>query len=365
MNVKEVAKQARVSTTTVSRVLNNIGPVKSTTRSRVMKAIAELKYHPNLHARFLSSGRTPVIGVIVSNLANPFFLDIVQKIESEVRTSGHEVLIVNINYQIEKLVSGIRQMIGQRVSGLAVMVSEMDPAVTDLLTSYGAPTVMFDVDCARRNIDCIRVDYRKAMQRVVQYLNILGHRSVAFVGHDSTLCSTSVRGRTFEEMVSHCGPCVECRTVLGSDRLDGGRQAARELLATGLRPTAIVCVTDVMAVGVVRELRERGLNVPHDVSVIGFDNITLSEFCEPALTTVHIPRDEIGMIAASWMMEGQHSPRGRSIMIDPELIIRASTGHIESVRGALLRGMSHLAGVPGADLRGCAVPALREGVTTL
>ena len=136
------------------------------------------------------------------------------------------------------------------------------------------------------------------------------------------------RQKTFEEIVSRYAPPVEFRTIAGSDSLEGGRQAARDLLDSGFQPTAIVCVNDFMAVGVLCELRTCGLRAPQDVSVTGFDNIRLSQFCSPALTTVHIPRDRIGAIAFECLCANPDAarPAGRCIMIDPEFIVRDSTG---------------------------------------
>ncbi len=127
MSLDEVAKRARVSPATVSRVLNNLNVVKSSTRARVMKAVAELNYHPNLHARTLAGGRSHTLGIVVSNMENPFFFDVFQSLESAALANGYEVVAANTSYQSERLVSSIRLMMGRRVAGLAVVVSEMDP----------------------------------------------------------------------------------------------------------------------------------------------------------------------------------------------------------------------------------------------
>src|ERR1700683_3735651 len=127
MSLEQVARRAKVSTATVSRVLNNVSLVKNTTRTRVMRAIEELKYHPNLHARSLAGGKSRSIGVIVSNIENPFFLDIYKAVESGTHACEYEVIMANTDYRSEQLVSSVRLMIGRRVAGLAAIVSEMDP----------------------------------------------------------------------------------------------------------------------------------------------------------------------------------------------------------------------------------------------
>ncbi len=328
MNLAEVAKRAGVSTSTVSRALNDPAAVKNPTRLRVMKAVSELKYYPNLHARTLARGRSRTIGMIVSNMENPFFLDIFRQLEAEALASSLEVVVANTDYQPERLVSSIRLMIGKRVAGLAVIVSEMDDHLIDELTSSSIPVVFYDVGRARKNITNIHVEYSRGIEKIVRYLHSLGHERMAFVGHHPSLGPTSERQTAFSRAVFQCCPPVEFRSVTHGDGLEGGRLATRELLAAGFEPTAIVCVNDFMAVGVLRELREHGLRIPEDVSVTGFDNIKLSEFSSPPLTTVHIPRQQIAHIAFKCLVPERDSPRspGRDIVISPELVVRESTG---------------------------------------
>ena len=327
MNLEQVARRAKVSTATVSRVLNNVSVVKGSTRARVMRAIEELKYHPNLHARHLAGGKSSTIGVIVSNMENPFFFDIYKTVESDAHASGYEVVVANTDYRSEQLVASIRLMIGRRVAGLAAIVSEMEPALIDELTDSGIPVVFYDVGTPRKNITNIRVDYRRGIEKVVDYLHHLGHRRLGFVGHHAVLGPINERMKTVMDAVARI-PELEVRTAADADTLEGGRQATRSLLGSGFQPTAIVCVNDIMAVGALRELRERGLRVPQDVSVTGFDNVKLSEFCFPALTTVHIPRDRIGHIICERLAPKAERPEvgEQEIVIDPELVLRDSTG---------------------------------------
>lgn len=326
MSLENVARRAKVSTATVSRVLNENGAVKGTTRARVLKAIAELNYHPNLHARSLAEGKSRSIGMIVSNLENPFFLDIYKTVESDAHASGYEVIVANTDYRSEQLVSSIRLMIGRRVAGLAVVVSEMDPALIDELQRSRIPVVFYDVGAPRRNITNVRVNYRRGIEKVVDYLYSLGHHKLGFIGHHSMLGPLNERLRTVLDAVSR-HPSIEVRTAADSDTLEGGRRAARALLATGFAPTALICVNDVTAVGALRELRECGIRVPQDISVTGFDNVNLSEFCFPPLTTVHIPRERIGHIICRCLIPGdRQTVLDQEIVIDPEFILRDSTG---------------------------------------
>jgi LacI family transcriptional regulator len=327
MNLEEVAKRAGVSTATVSRVLNNISVVKTSTRARVMKAVAELNYHPNLHARSLAGGKSRTIGLIASNLENPFFFDIFRTLEADAHAFGYDVVVANTDYQPEHLVRSVRLMIGRRVAGLAVIVSEMDPTLIAEIAQAKIPAVFYDVGAPRKNISNIRVNYRRGIARIVEYLHDLGHTRIGFIGHHTALGPMNERERAFVETVSKY-PATEWRTVADQDSLEGGRQAARELIGSGFRPTALICVNDFMAVGVLREVRDQGLRVPQDISVTGFDNIRLSEFSHPPLTTLQIPRDRIGHLAFEMLMPeaAKGKPPGREIVIDPEFVLRESTG---------------------------------------
>ncbi len=328
MKLEEVAKRAGVSTATVSRVLNKVAGVRNATRIRVMKAVSELNYHPNLHARSLAKGASHTLGMIASNLENPFFFDIFRALEADAYSHGYEVVAANTDYNPEHLVQCVRLMIGRRVAGLAVIVSEMDPALIRELGASKIRVVFYDVGTAGRMMSNIRVNYRRGIERVVEYLHNLNHRRLAFVGHHATLGPISEREKAFVETVSKYAPGTEWRAAATQDGMEGGQQAAREILSLGFRPSAIICVNDMMAIGVLRELREQGLRVPEDVSVTGFDNIKLSEFTYPPLTTVHIPRDYIGHLAFDMLVPESTRGKfpGREIVIDPELVLRDSTG---------------------------------------
>ena len=328
MNLEDVAKHSGVSVATVSRVVNNSGAVKPATRARVLKAIRELKYHPNLHARTLAEGRSRTLGMIVSNLENPFFLDIFRALESDARRLGYEVFVANTDYRPRQLVSNVHLMMGRRLDGLAVIVSEMEPSLIQELTESNLRVIFCDLGVPSRHTSNIRVHYQKGIQKTVEYLHTLGHRRMAFVGHHTTLESLHDRKKAFLETMKRYAGEVEFAIAADSDSPSGGQQATRRLLASGFKPTAIICINDFMAIGVMKGLREQGLAVPDDVSVTGYDNISLAEFTAPALTTVNIPRERIGhLVFEALVPEREDSDHwGREYLIDPELVVRESTG---------------------------------------
>ncbi len=331
MNLEDVAQRAGVSTATVSRVLNNIGVVKGSTRAKVLKAVEELKYYPNIHARALAGGASKALGLIVSNVENPFFLDIFRSLEDEAHSRGFEVLMANTDYDPDRLAKSVHLMLGRRVAGLALIVSEMDSTLLQELQDRKVRTLILDVGEPRPYITSIKTNYSRGMQRIAEYLYSLGHRKMAFIGHHTSLGPLSDRKRTFSQVMEQLGGDVVYTTIADSDGFDGGRRAVRQLYHSGFSPTAILCVNDFMAVGVLRQLREMNISVPHEVSVTGFDNIRLSEFLNPALTTVHIPREQIGrQIFESLTSAASPEESLREVIIDPELVVRESTGSVRA-----------------------------------
>jgi DNA-binding LacI/PurR family transcriptional regulator len=174
------------------------------------------------------------------------------------------------------------------------------------------------------------VNYRLGIAKLIEYLHNMGHEKFGFIGHHSALGPLNERYKSVFDTVASYGSGVEVRASANADSLEGGREAARMLLTTAYRPSAIICVNDVMAAGALRELRAKGLRVPDDISVTGFDNIKLSEFCSPSLTTLHIPRDQIGRTICECLIPqkegGEHA--AREFVLDPELIVRESTGPV-------------------------------------
>ena len=323
MTQEQVARRARVSTATVSRVLNNKGGVGSALRVRVMKIVEELKFKPNLDARGLAAGSRSV-GVIVSNFENPFFLDIYKVVEARAGIAGFEITMANTGYSPDRLTASVRLMIGRRVARLAAIVSEMVPGLIEELNGYRIPTVFYGAGTPGSNIVHIRVNYQRGMEKLIAYLHSLGHRRVGFVGHHTTLGPINERQRAVLDAVGRYSD-LRVETAAGEDTLEGGRRAAGIVLAAYPAITAVICAHDLMALGTLRALRDRGLRVPQDISVTGFDNIKLAQFSDPPLTSVHISREDIGRIICDCLF-GPATLAGREFVIDPELVLRDSTG---------------------------------------
>ncbi|MGB9458263.1 MAG: LacI family DNA-binding transcriptional regulator [Bryobacteraceae bacterium] len=333
MNLEDVARRAGVASATVSRVLNGHPGVKSSTRAKVLRAVEQLKYKPNLHARTLAGGRSRVLGIVMANLYNPFFADIYHAIETNAVRSGYEILLANSSHDVKLLKASVHRLLGQQVAGLGVF-PEMEPAILEELREAQIPVVLFDAGETSDSFTTIHFDHRKGMRMLLDLLHALGHRRMAYISAPLFVRPTEARRLEFLETTARHG--AEGLVIAPSeDGFAGGREAARELLRTGFAPTAILCVNDWIAVGVVRELRNQGLSVPGDVSVTGFDNITMSEFCCPSLTTIHIPRAEIGRLVVAGLVPDASDcpPAPRHVYLDPELVLRESTGIAPPVSG--------------------------------
>jgi len=326
MNLQDVAKRAGVGAATVSRVLNGSPGVKKSTRAKVLRAVEELKYKPNLHARSLAGGRSHVLGVVMTNLYNPFFADVYHAIETNAMQRGYETLLANSSHDVKLLKASINRLLGQQVAGLGVF-PEMEPSILDELREARIPVVLFDASENVEGFTTIHFDHRKGMRMLLDLLHALGHHRMAYIGAPLFLRPTEERRLEFVETTKRHG--VEGLVVAPvEDGFAGGREAAREILRSGFAPTAILCVNDWIAVGVIRELRNQGLEVPGNVSVTGFDNITIAEFCCPSLTTIHIPRAEIGRLVVAGLVPDAAgaAPAPRRVYLDPELVLRESTG---------------------------------------
>lgn len=326
MNLEDVAKRAGVGAATVSRALNGYPGVKSSTRAKVLRAVEELKYTPNLHARSLAGGRSRVLGIVMANLYNPFFADIYHAIETCARQCGYETLLANSSHDVKLLKASVRRLLGQQVAGLGVF-PEMEPAILEELREARIPVVLFDAGTAGGNFTSIDFEHRKGMRMLLDLLHALGHRRLAYIDAPLFVRPTEERRLEFLETTARYGSeAVAVAPV--EDGFAGGRAAARELLHSDFAPTAILCVNDWIAVGVIRELRNQGFSVPGDISVTGFDNITISEFCCPSLTTIHIPRAEIGRLVVEGLVPDASGdpPPPRHIFLEPELLVRESTG---------------------------------------
>jgi DNA-binding LacI/PurR family transcriptional regulator len=330
LSIHEVAKRARVSIATVSRTINGVPTVTPQLSRRVWKVVEELGYYPNTQARSLVSGRSRIFGLIVSEITNPFFPEIVQSFEDIAVQNNYEVLLTSTVHDPKRMALSVRRMIERRVEGVAIVTFGMEDALFEDLKSRNVPLVFIDVGPALPRISNIRIDYLFGLRQAVQHIAALRHERIAFISGPLTLRSAVARQRAFSHSMEEIGLPIEPSYLIeGNHTMEGGIAAMRKLLALPKRPTAVVCSNDMTAMGVMRESYDQGVHIPQDLSVIGFDDIRLSQFVVPPLTTVRMSQTDIARLAFNALLaETQRetpSPGGTEYTLRTSLVLRHST----------------------------------------
>ncbi|HSB75788.1 MAG TPA: LacI family DNA-binding transcriptional regulator [Terriglobales bacterium] len=330
MDIREIARRARVSTATVSRTINRVPTVDPQLAKRVWKVIDELGYYPNTQARALVSGRSRIFGLIVSEITNPFFPEIVQVFEDLAVGHNYELLLTSTVHEPKRMELAVRRMIERRVDGVAVMTFGMEESLLENLRFRQVPLVFVDVGPPLPRISNIRIDYRHGIRQAVQHLAALRHTRIAFVTGPLELKSALARRVAFEESMQEIGLEVSPELlVVGDHTMEGGMKALGRLAALRLRPTAILCSNDMSAIGVMRETFDFGLRIPQDLSLVGFDDIRLAQFMIPPLTTVQMSQAELAKLAFNALLNEvkRETPaaKGTEYVLTTNLVLRKST----------------------------------------
>lgn len=328
MNIAEIARRANVSTATVSRTINQSGSVKSETARKVWRAIDELNYYPNSHARTLVSGRSRLLGLIVSDITNPFFPELVRAFEALAVQHQYDLILTSTDYQTTRMTVCLRRMLERKVDGVAIMTSEMDVGLIKELSRRGVPLVFMDVGQVGPRMSHVSIDYGNGVRQAVAHLVGLGHKRIAFISGPLDLHSARTRRQAFlEGMREHKLPPDRKLIREGTHTAEGGQQAMAGLLRLGKRPTAIVASNDWTAIGALRAIHAAGLRVPEDISVVGFDDIPLVSYTAPPLTTVRMSAADVGATAfqALFSLIGGERLEGDTYQVATRLIVRDST----------------------------------------
>jgi LacI family transcriptional regulator len=338
MDIRTIARAADVSIATVSRTINHVATVNPKIAKRVWEVIDELDYFPNTQARALVSGRSKLFGLIVSEITNPFFPELIQGFEDIAVEHGYEILVSSTNYDPKRMSHCIRRMLERKVEGVAVMTFGIEEPLLDQLAKRKVPLVFIDLGPKRPGISLLKVDYHHGIRQGVQHLAALGHKNIAFISGPATLHSAQSRLNAFTTSLKECNIAPNPAWIVeGNHTMEGGIAAMGRLLAENTKkmPTAVMCSNDMTAIGVLHKLYRAGLRVPDDLSVIGFDDIRITEVTIPPLTTVQMSRFDLARAAVTALRahveNSVESPPKREYDIQTELVVRESTG---SPRGA-------------------------------
>jgi LacI family transcriptional regulator len=327
LTIRDVAKEAGVSTATVSNVLNKTGKVGRRTHQLVLSAVRRLGYVPDVHARHLASHDRRTLGIIVSDIENPFFPEVIKGFELRAQQLGYDAILSDTNYDPRRTRRAAERMMEHRVRGVAVMTSEISLRLIHELARRKIAVTFLDLAPVREYMSNLRIDYAAGVKQIIDHLAGLGHRRIAFVAGRPGLKSNLVRLEAYQNSLRPLG--LEPGPVLPGDlRFEGGMSAGQAIAKLSPRPTAVVAVNDLTAVGVIKGLLKAGCRVPEDVSVTGFDKTRLAEYYNPTLTTVDIHRETLGKIAADALHELSDSatPNGREYRIGAELVLGDSSG---------------------------------------
>ncbi|CAN5164246.1 LacI family DNA-binding transcriptional regulator [soil metagenome] len=327
--IHDVARRAGVSSGTVSNVLNRPGYVATPTRERVLSAIADLGFSPIPHARKFPAGRQRTLGLALADLANPFFVDVALGAEAEAKSLGVGVVMIHNGEDPERQQDNLDVLVQQRVHGIMIAPVLADEATLDRLDARDIPLVYVDRAAERSERCWVKTDDAAGGRLAGQHLITLGHRDIAFIGNLGASSQVDRRHEGFSAALAEAG-VVAKTSVTESWSIADGRTAAAALAERPVAelPTAIMCGNDLIALGVLLELARRGITVPDDISIVGFDDLSWSEAATVPLTTVRQPREELGRRAVRMLLD--EIDRGdahehRHELLAPELVVRAST----------------------------------------
>jgi len=326
--MKDVAVRARVSTATVSRALMNPEKVSQATRNRVEQAAIDVGYLPGSLNRNLKRNESRTILVIVPDICDPFFSEIIRGIEVTAADQGYLVLIGDCAHQNQQEKTFIDLIITKQIDGMLLLGSRLPFDASKEEQRNLPPMVMANEFAPELELPTVHIDNLTAAFNAVNYLHELGHQRIACIAgpEEMPLCHYRLQG--YVQALRRSGMTVDPHYIARGDfTFEAGAQALEQLLSLPHPPTAIFCHSDVMALGALSMAKRRGFRVPDDLSIIGFDNIALAEFCDPPLTTVAQPRFDIGREAMLLLLSqlNGHTVSSGSRLLDCELVLRGTT----------------------------------------
>jgi LacI family transcriptional regulator len=325
----EVAREAGVSTTTVSHVLNGTRRVNEKTVTRVHAAIERTGYRPSSIARALAGARTQSIGLAISGISNPYFMDVIAAVEAEAAKHGHTLLLGDTHDEPEKELQMVQELVLRRVDGLLLAPSAgAESNALRYLAKQAVPVVLLD-RFLPLEIDQVGTENEEPTAKLVEHLAALGHKRIGLVTGLDGLSTTRERASGYRVGLERSGlPMEEALIAYGASQHEPARAAAHRLLDTENSPTALVAANNAMTIGVVHALRERGLRVPADVALVAFDDFEWSDLFEPRLTVIAQPTAEIGSRAVQLLLARLDDPQrtAQSVRLEPRFVHRESCG---------------------------------------
>lgn len=330
VGIKDVARRAGVSVGTVSNVINRPDSVAADTRTRVRAVIAELGYVRSDHARQLRAGHSRIVGLLVLDMGNPFFVDVARGAERTARRAGLGVMVCNSNQSVSEESDYLALFAEQRVRGVLLTPADDSGRAMEDLRRNAIPFVLVDRVGVGRGGCSVSVDDVVGGTLAVRHLLDAGHRDIAYVSGPSHLRQIKDRRAGAVAALADSGLGPDALTELPTETLDvaAGRDAGARLLGLRNRPTAVFCANDLLALGMLQALFAAGLHVPRDIAIVGYDDIEFASAAAVPLTSVRQPATAMGRLAAEMLLEetdGHSAHEHRQVVLQPELVVRRST----------------------------------------
>ncbi|MDW8844878.1 ribose operon transcriptional repressor RbsR [Erwinia sp. MMLR14_017] len=326
--MKDVARLAGVSTSTVSHVINNNRFVSEAVREKITSAISQLNYAPSALARSLKINQTRTIGMLLTASSNPFYAEVVRGVERSCYERGYSLVLCNTDGDENRMNRSLETLLQKRVDGLLIMCTESHIPSAEILNRYPSiPSVMMDWSPFEGGSDIIQDNSLLGGEMATRYLIARGYTRIACIAGPQDKTPARLRLEGFQQAMAHAGlPLPPDYIVNGDFEFQGGYNAMNQLLALNPLPEAVFTSNDAMAVGVYHALFQAGLSVPQDIAVIGYDDIELARYMTPPLTTIHQPKDELGELAIDTLLHRLAEPGGSQqlLVLTPELIERGS-----------------------------------------
>ncbi len=328
--ITEVAQRAGVSAMTVSRVVNRSGYASPATRAKVEQAIEQLGYVPNAVARQLRSKRSHTIALVVSDITNPFFTTIARGVEDAAAARGYAVMFANTDESEREEIDYLRMLAQRQIDGVLLVPAGNSAAPFRLLQRQGIPVVVIDRRVVARKVDEVRCDSEAGAYELVRHLIELGHTRIAVITGRRNISTSTDRVVGYERALQEAGlPVLPDLVTYDSFSLEGGYRQVNQILANRPRPTAIFATNNFLAFGALRALREAGLRIPDDVSLVTFDDLPAEWHDDPFITVLAQPAYELGRHATELLLDrlaGGPRTKRQVIVLPGELITRRSSG---------------------------------------
>jgi len=328
--LRDVAGAAGVSIATVSRILTGARPSAPATRERVLMAAADLDYRPSGPARALKLRRSRTLGLLVTDIENPYFPEIVRAVEDAAHERGFAVLLCNATDDPRRELAYINLLLERRVDGIIVAASRVGTRHAALLARAPVPVVLVNSEAPRSGLPAITSDNRGGARVAAEHLIGLGHRRIGHITAPATNAAAAARLLGVRDALRRAGIGPDSLALAqGDGRVAGGERAMSELLERHPAPTGVVCYNDLTAIGAMRAVARAGCSVPGDVSLVGFDDIDLAQWTDPPLTTIAQPKREMGAWAFARLADAEDPSapprRAATVRLPTTLIVRAST----------------------------------------